>query len=38
MILRYGGSNYFCFKEDFEIDLRLNKNCSEDISNGKDYS
>ncbi|SQD78356.1 AAA family ATPase [Moritella yayanosii] len=38
MILRYGGSNYFCFKEDFEIDLRLNKNCPEDISNGKDYS
>lgn len=38
MILKYGGSNYFCFKEDFEVDLRLNKNCPEDISCGKDYS
>jgi AAA15 family ATPase/GTPase len=38
MILKYGGSNYFCFKEDFEIDLRLNKNCPEDISDGRDCS
>jgi len=38
MILRYGGSNFFCFKEDFEIDLRLNKNCPEEISCGNDYS
>lgn len=38
MILRYGGSNFFCFKEDFEIDLRLNKNCPEEISGGNDCS
>lgn len=38
MILRYGGSNFFCFKEDFEIDFRLNKNCPEEISGGADYS
>jgi len=38
MILKYGGSNFFSFKEDFEIDLRLNNNCPEDISGGNDYS
>ena len=38
MILKYGGNNYFCFKEDFEIDLRLTKNCPEDISYGRDCS
>ena len=38
MILRYGGSNFYCFKEDFEIDLRLNKNCPEEISGGSDCS
>ncbi|MCP4986508.1 MAG: ATP-binding protein [Colwellia sp.] len=38
MILRFGGSNFFCFKEYFEIDLRLNKNCPKDISLGNDFS
>lgn len=38
MILRYGGSNFFCFKEYFEIDLRLNKNCPDNISQGLDSS
>lgn len=38
MILKYGGSNFFGFKEDFEVDLRLNNNCPEEISGGKDYS
>jgi predicted ATPase len=38
MILKYGGSNFFCFKEHFEIDLRLNKNCPDSISLGKDFS
>jgi len=38
MILKYGGSNFFCFKEGFEVDLRLNNNCPEEISGGKDYS
>lgn len=38
MILRFGGSNFFCFKEYFEIDLRLNKNCPKNISSGQDFS
>lgn len=38
MILKYGGSNFYCFKEDFEIDLRLNKNCPEEVSCGKDVA
>ncbi|MCZ4337128.1 AAA family ATPase [Shewanella colwelliana] len=38
MILRYGGCNFFCFKEDFEVDLRLNNNCPDDISRGKNCS
>lgn len=38
MILRYGGSNFYGFKESFEIDLRLNKNCPEEISGGKDVT
>jgi hypothetical protein len=38
MILRYGGSNFFCFKEEFEIDLRLNKNCPSEISADLDCS
>jgi len=38
MILRFGGDNFFCFKEDFEIDLRLNKNCPNTISHGNDFS
>jgi AAA15 family ATPase/GTPase len=38
MFLKYGGRNFYCFKEDFEVDLRLNKNCPQDISQGKDYS
>jgi len=38
MILRYGGSNFFCFKEDFEVDLRLNNNCPDNISRGRDFS
>jgi len=38
MILRFGGSNFFCFKEYFEIDLRLNKNCPKSISSGNDFS
>lgn len=38
MFLKYGGRNFYCFKDDFEVDLRLNKNCPNDISHGKDYS
>ncbi len=38
MLLKYGGQNFYCFKDDFEIDLRLNKNCPQDISQGKSYS
>lgn len=38
MFLKYGGRNFYCFKENFEVDLRLNKNCPQDISQGKDYS
>ncbi|NRA60588.1 MAG: ATP-binding protein [Psychrobium sp.] len=38
MILRYGATNFYCFKESFEIDLRLNGNCPDEISNGNNYS
>ncbi|GAA3931252.1 ATP-binding protein [Litoribacillus peritrichatus] len=38
MFLKYGGRNFYCFKDDFEVDLRLNKNCPQDISKGKDFS
>ena len=35
-MLEYGAKNYFSFKEGFEVSLRLNKNCPENISHGKD--
>ncbi|MCY4044184.1 MAG: ATP-binding protein [Cellvibrionales bacterium] len=38
MLLRYGGCNFSCFKEDFDVNLNLNKNCPENISKGLDYS
>ncbi|WP_420589207.1 AAA family ATPase [Bacterioplanoides sp.] len=38
MFLKYGGRNFYCFKEDFDIDLRLNKNCPNEISHGRDVS
>ena len=38
MILRYGGENFFSFKEGFDINLRLNKNCPKEISKGQDVS
>ncbi len=38
MLLKYGGHNFYCFKDEFEVDLRLNKNCPKGISQGKDYS
>lgn len=38
MLLQYGGSNYHCFKDDFDINLRLNNNCPEEISQGKDFT
>jgi len=38
MFLKFGGQNFFCFKEDFEVDLRLNKNCPENISRGLDVA
>ncbi len=38
MLLAYGASNFFCFKEGFEISFRLGKSCSEKISNGKEYT
>lgn len=38
MLLEFGAKNYFSFKEGFEISLRLNNNCPENISRGKEFS
>lgn len=38
MLLGYGVSNYYCFKEGIEIDFRLGKGCPESISKGKNYT
>jgi AAA15 family ATPase/GTPase len=38
VILEYGFSNYFSFKESAKISFRLDANCPGNISNGKDFS
>ncbi len=38
MLLKYGASNFFCFKEGVEISFKLNDNCPISISNGKSYT
>ncbi len=38
MLLEFGARNYFSFKEGFEVSLRLNNNCPESISHGKEFT
>ncbi len=38
MLLEFGARNYFSFKEGFEASLRLNNNCPESISHGKEFT
>ena len=35
MLLEFGAQNFYSFKEGFELSLRLNKKCPENISRGK---
>jgi len=37
LILAYGFENFFSFKEEVVISLRLDANCPESISNGRDF-
>lgn len=38
MLLEFGAKNYYSFKEGFEISLRLNQSCPEEISKNKEFS
>lgn len=38
MILDFGFSNFFSFKEEARVSFRLDANCPEAISNGRDYA
>lgn len=38
MLLEFGAKNYYSFREGFEISLRLNSGCPEEISHNKQYS
>ena len=38
MLLEFGAKNFFSFKEGFEVSLRLNNNCPDNISKGRNCS